>query len=109
MARGEAEDRDGRQVSRQRRSLYRKVAQPQWKCSEGIRAEPRLLQIISDKWASGVDHLLRRPVENQLAVVEHEEAGLGIELAFWQRHHLVLLRVEAVGRHGECVLQAMSY
>ena len=67
-----------------------------------------LFEKLANKLVLGMDKILERPVEDQAAFLEHEEGGVGIELAFRKRHHATRLGIEAVVAKSKGVLQAMG-
>ena len=69
----------------------------------------QLRQILLEKIVVRVDEIVGGSVEDEPALVQHEEAGAGVSLFFREFRYLAGVFTEAVTSEQECVLQAMSH
>lgn len=66
-----------------------------------------LLEVLSDEGVVGVDEVVGVAVEDDMAVVENEECGVGVGFAFGERlDAFAVVRIAVRGEH-EGVLQAV--
>ena len=55
-----------------------------------------------------MEEFVKRTIEDQAALAEHEKGGIGIGLSCGERNHAILFRIEAMVAKGEGVLKAVG-